>query len=45
LEMNFYQGISHSEIARQLNIPLGTVKTRARRGLMELRQHLGGAVE
>ena len=45
LEMNFYQGISHSEIARQLNIPLGTVKTRARRGLMELRQHLGDAVE
>lgn len=45
LEMNFYQGISHAEIARQLNIPLGTVKTRARKGLMQLRQHLGDAVE
>ena len=45
LEMNFYQGITHAEIARQLNMPLGTVKTRARKGLMELRQRLGAAVE
>lgn len=45
LEMNFFQGITHAEISRQLNMPLGTVKTRARKGLMELRQRLGAAVE
>ncbi|MEO0756756.1 MAG: sigma-70 family RNA polymerase sigma factor [Cyanobacteria bacterium J06648_16] len=45
LEMNFYQGMPHAAIARQLNIPLGTVKTRARKGLIELRQQLGSAVE
>lgn len=45
LEMNFYQGISHADIARQLNMPLGTVKTRARQGLVELRKQLGDAVE
>ncbi|MBT9317634.1 sigma-70 family RNA polymerase sigma factor [Leptothoe spongobia] len=44
LEMNFYQGISHADIARQLDMPLGTVKTRARQGLIELRRRLGGAV-
>lgn len=44
LEMNFYQGLSHSEISRQLNVPLGTVKTKARRGLIQLRQQLGEAV-
>ncbi|MFK8186090.1 MAG: sigma-70 family RNA polymerase sigma factor [Phormidesmis sp.] len=45
LEMNFYQGLSHSEIAQQLNMPLGTVKSRARKGLMLLREHLGEAVQ
>ncbi|MEM6255321.1 MAG: sigma-70 family RNA polymerase sigma factor [Cyanobacteria bacterium P01_D01_bin.156] len=45
LEMNFYQGITHAEIAKQLDMPLGTVKTRARKGLMELRQRLGARVE
>lgn len=44
LEMNFYQGFSHREIAQQLNMPLGTVKTRARQGLLELRKRLGDAV-
>lgn len=44
LELNFYQGLSHSAIAKQLNMPLGTVKTRARKGLMELREQLGDAV-
>lgn len=45
LEMNFFQGLSHAEIAQQLNIPLGTVKSKARKGLMDLRQHLGEAVQ
>ncbi|MEL6223128.1 MAG: sigma-70 family RNA polymerase sigma factor [Cyanobacteria bacterium J06626_14] len=45
LEMNFYQGISHSEIARRLDVPLGTVKTTARKGLVELRKILGDTVK
>ncbi len=44
LELNFYQGLSHADIAKQLQMPLGTVKTRARQGLTQLRQQLGDAV-
>ncbi len=44
LEMNFYQGLSHAEISRRLEIPLGTVKTNARKGLILLRQLLGDRV-
>jgi RNA polymerase sigma-70 factor (ECF subfamily) len=36
LVLAFYRGFSHSEIARQLALPLGTVKTRLRRGLAAL---------
>jgi RNA polymerase sigma-70 factor (ECF subfamily) len=40
LEMSYYQGLSHSDIAAQLEVPLGTVKSWARRGLLQLRQQL-----
>jgi RNA polymerase sigma-70 factor (ECF subfamily) len=40
LRMAYYDGLSQSEIAQQLEIPLGTVKARARRGLLKLRQAL-----
>ena len=40
LRMAYYDGLSQSEIANQLEIPLGTVKARARRGLLKLRQAL-----
>lgn len=40
LRMAYYQGLSQSEIAKQLNIALGTVKSRSRRGLLKLRQTL-----
>jgi RNA polymerase sigma-70 factor (ECF subfamily) len=45
LEMNFYQGISQAQIAQQLKMPLGTVKTNARQGLIKLRELLGDAIE
>ncbi len=40
LKMAYYDGLSQSEIAERLGIPLGTVKARARRGLLKLRQTL-----
>jgi RNA polymerase sigma-70 factor (ECF subfamily) len=40
LKMAYYDGLSQSEIAKQLAVPLGTVKARARRGLLKLRQTL-----
>lgn len=40
LEMLYYQGFTQAEIAQQLNLPLGTVKTRSRLGLLKLRQTL-----
>ena len=40
LELSYYQGQSQTEIARRLGVPLGTVKSWARRGLLKLRSHL-----
>jgi RNA polymerase sigma-70 factor, ECF subfamily len=44
LDMNYHRGLSHSEIAQQINMPLGTVKSNARQGLLKLRQILGDTV-
>jgi len=40
IEMAYNEGLSQSEIARQLNTPLGTVKTWTRQALLQLRQLL-----
>ncbi len=36
LELAYYKGLSHSQIALQLVTPLGTIKTRVRQGLLKL---------
>lgn len=41
LELGILQGLSHSEIADALQMPLGTVKTMMRRGLIQVRQLMG----
>lgn len=39
LEMVYFKGYTHVEAAEELNLPLGTVKTRIRMAIMELRKN------
>lgn len=45
LQLSIVQGLSHQEIAEATGMPLGTVKTHARRGLMLAREYLGLSFE
>jgi len=40
LEMSYYDGLTHVELAEQLGESLGTVKTRIRLGMQKLKQGL-----
>lgn len=40
LDLLYFNGFTHEEAAKELNIPLGTIKTRCRNALIELRELL-----
>lgn len=42
LRLSVYEGLTHDRIAASTGLPLGTVKTHVRRGLMKIRAMLGG---
>jgi RNA polymerase sigma-70 factor (ECF subfamily) len=39
LELFYYKGYTHEEVAETLNIPLGTIKTRIRTSILRLRKY------
>ncbi|HMD05212.1 MAG TPA: sigma-70 family RNA polymerase sigma factor, partial [Candidatus Binatus sp.] len=45
LRLAYFSDLSQSEIAERTSIPLGTVKSRMRSGLIRLRDALQGTVE
>jgi RNA polymerase sigma factor (sigma-70 family) len=38
IDMSYYQGYTQEEIAKELNMPVGTVKTKIRYAILELRK-------
>ena len=42
IELAFYQGLSHQQVADETRQPLGTIKSKLRNALGKLRDRLGG---
>ncbi len=45
LELSYYEGYTQDQISKRLNVPLGTVKTRMRQGMIKLREYLQTRME
>jgi RNA polymerase sigma-70 factor (ECF subfamily) len=45
LQVAYFNGLTQSEISEEFDIPLGTVKTRMRDGMLKLREILGKELE
>lgn len=45
LEMSYFEGLTQSEISDRLELPLGTVKTRMRQGMIKIRNLLKERIE
>jgi RNA polymerase sigma-70 factor, ECF subfamily len=43
IDLHYYKGLTHKEITEITNLPLGTVKTRIRSALVELKQVFGAS--
>lgn len=44
IKLSVYSGLTHIQIAERMNLPLGTIKTHIRRGLVRVREKLNQSV-
>jgi len=44
IELAFFSSLTQLEISERLNVPLGTIKARIRRGMLRLRDLLGSKI-
>jgi RNA polymerase sigma-70 factor (ECF subfamily) len=44
IELAFFGGLSHAQVAQELDAPLGTIKTRIRSGMRKLREALAPVI-